>query len=171
MIGYIYFLIFNFSIIFFSPLSVASGYEVDLLVGETTNSTPLQSKLVLTENILDGKKIEDDKIQTCIAPHSFAKFNFKYENQESLTFEDLIEIRNQNINEREKNSKWNHITFKIDDKEDISLYWGITDDSVLFLVGESENYIFAPFQRSLPWKNKKTGIVYQKYEVGLLEKK
>jgi len=166
------------------------GSEVDFFIGETVNSTPLKSKLIFKEEALlpdiqrvklisnffdeiDKEEIDKASIPD-ISPHSFAQIKFKSEKSDNLTLAEFSELRNQSIEERKKNTKWNHITFEVDnqmgEKEDISVYWGSTQDWVLFLMGESEHYVFAPFQRTAPWKNKKTGIVYQKYEIGLLEK-
>lgn len=166
----------------------SAGYDIDILIGDTNNTPPLKTSIKLSaipeernlpEKIVDTEGFvtyERPKINQIISPGHYLDLKIQSPDEPIVDLIDLNEYASfsgQTAIERSKNNKWHAIFFEaLNNKSEwevVPLYWGYTEKSIL-VFGESENFVFSAFQRSLPKFDKKTKNYKQTLEISLIKK-
>lgn len=164
-----------FFLIFFSVNSFA-GYEIEFFIGESKNTRPLKHHLKIKEIDIKNENTKSlmptfdefgeplaavyNKVGDEIAPGK--NFHFKFDNNSNLLQGDLL------------NMKPSEIVFTVLDKNkkelgDIKLSWLYNENKINFISDENSCFVFLPFQRNMPTKDKKTGLLQYTYEISLID--
>lgn len=164
-----------------------AGYDIDLIIGDTNNTKPLTTSIKFSEipekieNNLPEKILDEDGFITyqrpslgqIISPSQHLKIKIKASEESIVNLQEYASFSGKSLEDRAKDSKWHSLVFEVFNKQEkwetILLYWAYAEKSI-FVTGESENFVFSSFQRSLPKFDKKSKDYKQTLEISLIEK-
>jgi hypothetical protein len=171
MINFLYYLL-----LICCSFSAYSSYELDFIIGESKNTIPLRHYLEIKEidivnETIDNPKPSLDEFGEILPYIPYKKgdtiapgecFHFKLKNS------------NEDLNQESIVLQPSKITFKVlDDKkqeiEDVVLAWVYKGEKINFISDENKNFVFMPFQRNLPQRDRHTQFLKYNYELGLID--
>lgn len=160
---------------FFSANAFAD-YGIDFFIGESKNTRPLKYHLKIKNIDVKNEDIESIKptvdefgdflepvynqIGNEISPGE--NFHFRLSNNTTGLIKDNLKVEPSSI------------VFTVLDETkkelgEVNLSWLYNGEKINFISDEKSSFVFLPFQRNMPIKDRKTGLLKYTYEISIID--